>query len=151
MELILLEKVEKLGDLGEIVQVRAGYGRNYLIPKGKALQATPSNKARFEKEKELYEKKHQEELKKAEEMAAQLEDIDIVLSRPAGVSDKLFGSVTNNDVANYLQKKGIDIHRRVIEIPMAIRTLGEHTVRFRLHPDVTPEMTITVERSVRQH
>ncbi|MBF0589685.1 MAG: 50S ribosomal protein L9 [Magnetococcales bacterium] len=150
MELILLEKVEKLGDLGETVTVRNGYGRNFLIPKGKALQATPANKVRFEREREAYEQKHREELKLAEEIAAQLEDIEIVLDRPAGMGEKLFGSVTNNDVALYLQEKGIDIHRRLVEIPTAIRTLGEHVVRVRLHPDVTPEMTITVERSVRQ-
>ncbi|MGN7613022.1 50S ribosomal protein L9 [Magnetococcales bacterium HHB-1] len=149
MEVILLEKISKLGNLGESVTVRAGYGRNYLIPQGKALPATEANRQKFEKQRQDFEQRQAEIKQQAEELAAKLDEVEIVLNRPAGVSEKLFGSVTNSDIAVFFREQELDIPRRLIEIPHAIRTLGEHKIILRLHPDVAPEMTVRVERSVR--
>lgn len=149
MEVILLEKIGQLGNLGDQVKVKAGFGRNFLIPKGKALPATPENKARFEAERADFEERQQEIKELADDLAAKVDEVTVVIDRPAGSSEKLFGSVTNADIAEYFQNEGVDIHRKVVEIVQPIRTLGEHAVRLRLHPDVVPEIVVTVERSVR--
>ncbi|WP_130472256.1 50S ribosomal protein L9, partial [Candidatus Magnetaquicoccus inordinatus] len=148
MELILLEKIGKLGDLGTVVKVRNGYGRNFLIPQGKALPATPANRARFEAERQAFEARQEEIKQSAENLATQIQEVTVVLDRPAGSSDKLFGSVTNGDIANFFQEKGITVPRSTIDVPRPIRTLGEHLVRIRLHPDVIPEITISITRRV---
>ncbi|MBF0284266.1 MAG: 50S ribosomal protein L9 [Magnetococcales bacterium] len=149
MELILLEKIEKLGALGELVKVKDGYGRNFLVPEGKALPATKSNLARFEKERAELEKRQADIRTGAEALALRLSEIQVVLDRPAGSSEKLFGSVTNNDIADFLKEKGVEIPRKAIEVPRPIRTLGDHPVRVKLHPDVSPEIIVRVERSVK--
>lgn len=149
MDVILLEKIERLGSLGTVVKVRSGYGRNYLVPSGKALPATKENKARFEAERAAYELRQEEIRGQAEALAAKIAGIQVVLDRPAGSADKLFGSVTNNDVADYFKQQGIDIPRKVIELSRPIRTLGEHPVRLRLHPDVNPEVVVRINRSMK--
>ncbi len=146
MELILLEKIGKLGDLGAIVKVRNGYGRNFLIPQGKALPATPNNRVRFETERLAFESRQEAVKKMAEELAARIREVTVILDRPAGSSDKLFGSVTNGDIASFFQEKGIDIARSTIDVPRPIRTLGDHLVRIRLHPDIVPDITISITR-----
>ncbi|MEO5339078.1 MAG: 50S ribosomal protein L9 [Magnetococcus sp. MYC-9] len=146
MELILLEKLGKLGDLGAVVKVRNGYGRNFLIPQGKALPATPVNRARFEAERAAFEARQEEIKRGAEELAARIREVTVVLDRPAGSSDKLFGSVTNGDIASFFQDQGIDVPRSTIDVPKPIRTLGDHRVRIRLHPDVIPEVTVSITR-----
>ncbi|MBF0182959.1 MAG: 50S ribosomal protein L9 [Magnetococcales bacterium] len=148
MELILLEKIGKLGDLGTVVKVRNGYGRNFLIPQGKALPATPANRARFEAERQAFEERQEAIKQSAEELAARIQEVTVLLDRPAGSSDKLFGSVTNGDIAHFFQEKGIAVPRSTIDVPRPIRTLGEHLVRIRLHPDVIPEITISITRRV---
>lgn len=147
MEVILLEKVNKLGELGEKVKVKSGYGRNYLIPQGKALAATVANQARFEKERAAYLQRQQEIRASAEELAARVSAVQVILARPAGSSEKLFGSVTNADIADFFKAKGVELPRKVIEVPNPIRTLGEHPIRIKLHPDVTLNQQIRVERS----
>lgn len=149
MELILLEKVDKLGDLGQVVNVRPGFGRNFLLPQGKALPATPLNLARFEREKEQFEARQAEVLKTAQELSERVVEVQVVLQRTAGTSGKLFGSVTNSDIAGFFQENDVNLPRKVVEIVQPIRALGEHAVRLRLHPDVMPEITINVERAVR--
>lgn len=149
MEVILLEKVDNLGDLGEVVQVRGGFGRNYLLPQGKALPATRSNKARFEKQRAEFEARQEKVLAQAQALAEQVEGVDVVLERVAGSADKLFGSVTNSDIAEFYSAKGLDVPRKVIEVIHPIRTLGEHQVRLKLHPDVAPEVIVRVERALR--
>ena len=149
MEVILLEKIGQLGDLGAVVNVRPGYGRNYLIPKGKALPATKANMARFEAEREAFEARQQDVMAAAEALAEKLADVQVVIDRPAGSSGKLFGSVTNSDISAYFGGVDLDVPRRVIDVPQPIRTLGEHTVFLRLHPDLIPEITVLVERSIR--
>ncbi|MEO5366775.1 MAG: 50S ribosomal protein L9 [Magnetococcus sp. WYHC-3] len=148
MEVILLEKISRLGDLGDVVQVRNGFGRNYLLPQGKALPATKANKGRFEAERAGFETRQQEIRAAAESLAAQVANVNVELARPAGSSDKLFGSVTNADIADYFAEKGLDVPRKVIEVPQPIRTLGEHPIRLRLHPDVVPEVMVRVVRTV---
>lgn len=149
MDVILLEKIERLGSLGAVVKVRSGYGRNFLVPAGKALPATQENKSRFEAERAAYELRQDEIRKEAEALAAQVAGIQVVLERPAGSAEKLFGSVTNSDIADYFKAKGVDLPRKVIELPRPIRTLGEHPIRLRLHPDVTPEIMVRIDRSMK--
>ncbi|MEG3640882.1 50S ribosomal protein L9 [Magnetococcus sp. PR-3] len=149
MEVILLEKIGKIGNLGEVVKVRAGYGRNYLIPQGKALPATDENKAVFETQRAEYEARQAEILAEAETLASKVDEVAVVLERPAGAMDKLFGSVTNADIAAFYKEQGLSIPRNVIDVLQPIRTLGEHQVRVRLHPDVVRVMSINVERAVK--
>ncbi|MBF0124049.1 MAG: 50S ribosomal protein L9 [Magnetococcales bacterium] len=146
MEVILLEKIGKLGELGEIVRVKDGYARNYLLPRNKALFATKENRGRFETERLAFEQRQREVRAAAEALAARINEIAIILERPAGVMDKLFGSVTNNDIAQFLARNGIEVPRGIIEPVRPIRTLGEHAVRIRLHPDVVMEISVRVER-----
>ncbi|MBF0309930.1 MAG: 50S ribosomal protein L9 [Magnetococcales bacterium] len=149
MDVILLEKISKLGELGSVVKVRGGYGRNFLIPQKKALPATAANKARFEQEKADFEQKQAEVRARAEALAARLTGLEVVLDRPAGSGEKLFGAVTNADIAEFFKGKGVEVERKVIEVAAPIKTLGEHIVRLRLHPDVVPELVVRVERSVK--
>ena len=148
MDVILLEKIGKLGDLGSVVKVRSGYGRNFLIPQGKALPATKANRAHFEGERAAFEARQVEVKKAAELLAARISEVTITLDRPAGASDKLFGSVTNADLASFFKEKGIDVPRSAIDVPRPIRTLGDHPVRIRLHPDIVPEITVSISRRV---
>lgn len=147
MEVILLEKINKLGELGEKVKVKSGYGRNFLIPQGKALPATRDNQLRFEKERAAYLQRQLEIKAAADTLAAQVQAVQVTLGRPAGSSDKLFGSVTNSDIADFYKAKGVDVPRKVIELPNPIRTLGEHPIRVKLHPDVILSVSVRVERS----
>ncbi|MBF0368229.1 MAG: 50S ribosomal protein L9 [Magnetococcales bacterium] len=150
MEVILLEKISKLGDLGSVVKVRAGYGRNYLVPQGKALPATKKNLVRFEKERQAFEERQRQVLETAEKLAAAIAEVTVVLERPAGATEKLFGSVTNSDIFTFFEEKGLELPKGVIDVPHPIRTLGEHPIRLRLHPDVIPEVMVHVERQVKK-
>lgn len=146
MEVILLEKIGKLGELGSVVKVRGGYGRNFLVPQGKALPATPGNLKHFENEKAEFEARQRTVLQTAEHLAGQIAEVQIILDRPAGSTDKLFGSVTNGDISSFFREKGIEFPKSAIDIPQPIRTLGDHQVRIRLHPDVIPEIIVQVQR-----
>ncbi|MEO5333125.1 MAG: 50S ribosomal protein L9 [Magnetococcus sp. YQC-5] len=148
MDVILLEKIGKLGDLGALVQVRPGFGRNYLIPQGKALPATRKNRERFEQDAHALALRQQQIFEHAQALAEQIAGIEVVLDRPAGSGDKLFGSVTNADIAAFFKERGIETPRGSIDVPHPIRTLGDHTVRIRLHPDIIPEVKVRVERRV---
>jgi large subunit ribosomal protein L9 len=148
MEVILLEKIGKLGDLGDMVRVRGGYGRNFLVPQGKALPATKDNRAVFDARRAEFESRQKEVLDTANILAEKIAGINVVLDRPAGATEKLFGSVTNADIATFFREHDVEVIRSTIDIPQPIRTLGEHPVRIRLHPDVIPEVVVTVERTV---
>lgn len=150
MDVILLEKIDKLGDLGDVVKVKNGFGRNFLIPEGRALPATKGNQAKFEAERAEYEKRQDEVKAAAEELAAKVEAVKVVLTRPAGNSDKLFGSVTNADIAAFYREQGVEVRRRVVELAQPIRTLGDHEVRIRLHSDVLLVVNVHVERAAQQ-
>lgn len=147
MEVILLEKIEKLGGLGDVVKVKSGFGRNYLIPQGRALPATRSNQSTFEAERAEHEKRQDEVRAAAEALSAKAVGVAITLTRPAGNSEKLFGSVTNADIAAFYKGQGIDVPRRVIELTHPIRTLGEHEIKLRFHSDVVTTVTVLVERA----
>ncbi|MEO5378407.1 MAG: 50S ribosomal protein L9 [Magnetococcus sp. DMHC-6] len=146
MQVILLEKIANLGDLGQVVQVRAGFGRNYLVPQGKALPATKANQAQFDAKRAAFEQRQKQILQDAQDLAAKITGVQVVLGRPAGSSDKLFGSVTNADISTFFNEHEITLPKGAIEILQPIRTLGSHTIRIRLHPDIMPEVSVLVER-----
>lgn len=145
MELILLERVEGLGNVGDEVRVKSGYGRNFLLPKGKATLANAANRKIFERRRSTLEEKHQAELDAAKARAAQLSDLELGFSRATSDGEHLYGSVSTSDLATLLQNAGHQVERREIILDDQIKTVGEHAFRVRLHPDVTAELTLKVE------
>jgi len=145
MQLILLERVEGLGNVGDEVTVRPGYGRNYLIPQGKATPATETNRKLFERRRHLLEERQRNELEKAQALAAQLGDLQLSIRRATSDGEHLYGSVTTHDLADILGRQGFDIERRQIILDRAVKTVGEHSFRVRLHPDVIAQLRIIVE------
>lgn len=146
MEIILLEKIDNVGGIGDRVKVKSGYARNYLIPQGKATVATAESIARFEERRVEIERKAQEELNAARERAAKLEGQVITITAQAGSEGKLFGSVGTIDIAQACAELGIEVARS--EIRMAegpIRLVGEHQVEFHLHTDVNVTVQVTVQ------
>ena len=146
MEVILLDKVENLGGLGDKVKVRSGYGRNFLIPQGKAVPATADNLAEFEKRRAELEGQIAAELKKAESRKAELEGKRFEIRARAGEEGKLFGSVGTTDVVDALKAAGIEIERREVRMPDTgpIHELGEYEIGIHLHSDVDTTVTIAV-------
>lgn len=145
MEVILLEKVENLGSIGDKVSVKPGYGRNFLVPKGKAKLATPTNLAAFEAHRADLEKKAAKELADAEAREAKARDTVLEFSAKSGTEGKLFGSIGTIDIANALQAKGIEISRSEIRLPDGpLRETGEHVVSLHLHTDVNVEISVNV-------
>jgi large subunit ribosomal protein L9 len=145
MEVILLQKVENLGNLGDKVKVRAGYGRNFLIPQGKAKPATATNVAEFEKRRAELEKQAADMLSAALERKAVLDGKSVTINAKAGQEGKLFGSVGTVDIAEALTSAGLKVERKEVRMPQGpIRMAGEHKVEVHLHTDVNVEVTITV-------
>jgi large subunit ribosomal protein L9 len=145
MQIILMEKVANLGQLGDIVKVREGYARNYLIPQGKAKRATQANLAQFEAKRTELERAQGERLAHAQAQAAKLDGLVIRVAQKAGVDGKLFGSVTNIDVAEALKSEGFDVPRAAIRMPEGpLKHVGEHALGVVLHPDVTIAVTVSV-------
>jgi large subunit ribosomal protein L9 len=145
MDVILLEKVENLGNIGDRVKVRSGYGRNFLVPRGKATLATSSNIAIFEARRADLEKKEAEELQAATQRAASAAKLALRLSAKAGTEGKLFGSLGTADIAEACTAAGVTVRRSEIRLPHGpIRTLGEHSIELHLHSDVNVTIHITV-------
>ncbi len=145
MEVILLQKVENLGNLGDKVKVRAGYGRNFLIPQGKAKPATAKNIEEFEKRRAELEKLANEQLAEAQSRKAGLDGKVITINSKAGQEGKLFGSVGTVDIAEAFSAAGLKVERKEVRMPQGpIRTAGEHKVEIHLHTDVNVEVTINV-------
>ena len=145
MDVILLEKVDNLGNIGDRVKVRSGYGRNFLLPRGKATLATPANVAVFEARRAEFEKKEADELAAARQRAASAAKLSIRLAAKAGTEGKLFGSVGTADIAEACTAAGVAIKRSEIRLPEGpIRTLGEHAIELHLHSDVNATIQITV-------
>ena len=145
MELILLQKVANLGNIGDRVKVKSGYGRNYLLPQGKATVATPENIAKFEARRAELEKAAQQELNSAQARAAKLEGVKLTLSAKAGGEGKLFGSIGTTDITEALNKAGHEIERSEVRLPQGpIRQAGEHVVHLHLHTDVTVELPVVI-------
>jgi len=145
VQIILMEKVTNLGELGDIVKVREGYARNYLIPQGKAKRATQANLAEFEARRTELERVQADKLTHAQQQAAKLDGVVVQVTQKAGVDGKLFGSVTNIDIADALKGEGFDVPRASIRMPSGpLKHVGEHTLEVALHPDVTIMLTVSV-------
>jgi len=145
MQIILLEKVGKLGNLGDVVKVKDGYARNFLIPQGKAKRATAANMAEFEARRAELEKAQQEKLAAAQALAEKLEGLMVQITRNAGMDGRLFGSVTNADVSEALASQGFDIERSTIRMPDGpLKTVGDVQLEIGLHADVVTTITVSV-------
>ncbi|HEY6643408.1 50S ribosomal protein L9 [Povalibacter sp.] len=145
MEVILLQKVANLGTIGDRVKVKSGYGRNFLLPKGKATLATADNVAKFESRRAEIEKAAKVDLDAAQARAAKLEGFKLTLTAKAGGEGKLFGSVGTTDIADGLRKAGYEIERSEVRLPQGpIRQAGEHVVQIHLHTDLTIELPVVV-------
>jgi large subunit ribosomal protein L9 len=147
MEVILLERVAKLGQMGDTVRVRAGYARNFLLPRGKALRATNTNKERFETQRAQLEARNLERRKEAEAVAGKLNGQNFIVIRQAGETGVLYGSVSTRDLAETMTQGGFSVSREQLDINQPIKTLGLHTVPVILHPEVEVQVTINVARS----
>jgi large subunit ribosomal protein L9 len=147
MEVILLERVAKLGQMGDTVRVRPGYARNFLLARGKALRATEENKGRFETQRAQLEARNLERRKDAEAVAEKLNGQSFVIIRQAGEGGVLYGSVSTRDLAEALSSGGFTVGREQIVLNAPIKTLGLHTVPVALHPEVEVTVTINVARS----
>ena len=145
MQVILMEKVVNLGGLGDVVKVRDGYARNFLIPQGKAKRVTPENLAEFEKRRAELESQQAEKLSAAQEKAAKLEGMMVQITRKAGVDGRLFGSVTNFDIAEALKVLGHEVEKADIRMPQGpLKLVGDAQVQIALHSDVLVNITVSV-------
>jgi large subunit ribosomal protein L9 len=145
MQVILLEKVTNLGTLGDIVKVKDGYGRNFLIPQGKAKRATEANKAEFAAKRAELEKKQAEILAAAQVRAEKLAGFMLQISQKAGVDGRLFGSVTNHDIAEALTAQGFEVTKSEIRMPNGpLKTIGDHAISVAPHADVVVDITVSV-------
>ena len=144
MKVILVKDVDKLGEIGDVVDVADGYGRNYLLPRGYALAATARNKRELEHEHRLREHRIAQARKDAESFAGTLQEVHCHFTRKAGEEGKLFGSVTSMDIAEKLKEAGLDIDRRRIQLEQPIKSLGEFTVPVRIRTDVSAMLKVTV-------
>jgi len=147
MELVLLQRIEKLGQMGDVVQVKDGYARNFLLPQGKALRATKANLVRFETERSQLEASNLEQRGEAEAAAAKLEGQQFVIIRQASEAGSLYGSVTSRDVAEIATEGGFTIERRQVVLDRPVKELGLHPVRVVLHPEVAATISVNVARS----
>jgi large subunit ribosomal protein L9 len=147
MEVILLERIEKLGQMGDVVKVKPGFARNYLLPQKKALRATEENKRVFDAQKAQLEAQNLENRKEAESIAAKMDGEKVILIRQAGEAGQLYGSVNARDVAEALAAAGFTVARSQVELSRPIKTLGLHDVIVRLHPEVTVTINANVART----
>lgn len=147
MDVILLERVEKLGNMGDVVSVKPGFARNFLIPQDKALRATKANKARFEAEREYLEQRNAENRERAGQEGKSIEGTQLVMIRRAGDTGQLYGSVSVRDIYEALMLKDISVNRNQIIVEKPIKTLGVHDVQVRLHAEVSVPITVNVARS----
>jgi large subunit ribosomal protein L9 len=145
MEIILLRDERHLGHRGEVKKVKSGYARNFLIPQGFALEATPGNRKFFEEQRSKIDASHMREREAAAEVAAQLAAVRLVVRKKVGETETLYGSVTASELADELMKKGFEVDRRKIDLAGGIKSLGDHLVRIDLHSEVIAEVTVTVE------
>lgn len=147
MEVILLERVERLGQMGDVVTVKDGFARNFLLPMKKALRATAGNKATFEADRAQLEADNLERKAEAEAVAKAMADVKVVMIRAAGESGQLYGSVSSRDIADAVTEAGVGISRSQVVLDRAIKTLGLHDVIIRLHPEVTETVIVNIARS----
>ena len=148
MQIILLERIEKLGQMGDQVSVKPGYARNYLLPKGKALRANKANVERFEAERAQREADNLTERTEAETEAKKMDGLAVNLVRAASEMGQLFGSVTSRDIAEAITQNGFSINRSQVVMDRAIKTLGLTETRIRLHPEVSVSVIVNIARSL---
>jgi large subunit ribosomal protein L9 len=147
MEVILLQRIGRLGQMGDVVRVRDGYARNFLLPKGKALRATAENRTRFESMKTELEARNLAQRSEAEKVAVKLDGQTFVVVRQAAEGGQLYGSVSTRDIAGILAQGGFLVERSQVELNAPIKTIGLHTVPIALHPEVGSKITVNVARS----
>jgi large subunit ribosomal protein L9 len=147
MNLILLERVPKLGQMGDVVKVKPGFARNYLLPQKKALRATKDNIAYFESQRKVLEAQNLERRQEAEKVGGKMGDLKVVLIRQASEALQLYGSVTSRDIADGAGAAGVKIERSQVELDKPIKSLGAHQIKVHLHPEVAIEITVIVARS----
>ena len=146
MEVILREDVTNLGRRGDIVKVAEGYGRNFLLPRQKAVAVNAANKAMVEKEKRAATARAAKEKGDAEQLAARIATLRFVAPRKVGENEQLYGSVTSGDIGEFLKSKGIEIDKRKVQIDEPIKHLGEHEVKIKLHPEVAATLKLLVTK-----
>lgn len=144
MQVILRERLENLGGVGDVVNVKPGYARNYLLPRGLAYEATRGNVQRIEREREQREVRAAETLQEARQQAARIEGASLTFHARAGQESRLFGSITSADIAEQMAEQGIEVDRRLIELDEPIKALGVFAVPVRLHAEVRPEIKVWV-------
>jgi len=147
MEVILLERVNKLGQMGEVVTVKDGFARNFLLPQKKALRATETNKAAFEADRARLEAENLERKSEAEKVAAAMVGVKVIMVRAAGESGQLYGSVSSRDIADAVTEAGVKVARTQVKLDRAIKTLGLHDVVISLHPEVSETVVVNIARS----
>ncbi|MCW8086980.1 50S ribosomal protein L9 [Sabulicella glaciei] len=147
IDLILMQRVEKLGQMGEMVKVKPGYARNFLLPQGKAIRATKANIAKFEQDRVQLEAQNLKRREEAERIAERMEGLSVVLIRSAGESGNLYGSVSARDIAEGCKASGLTVGRSQVQLDQPIKMLGLSTVRVELHPEVLLPVTVNVARS----
>ena len=147
MNLILLERVPKLGQMGDVVKVKPGFARNFLLPQKKALRATKDNIAYFESQRKVLEAQNLERRQEAEKVGGKMSNLKVVLIRQASEALQLYGSVTSRDIADGAVAEGAKIERGQVELDKPIKALGAHKIKIHLHPEVTIEITVIVARS----
>jgi large subunit ribosomal protein L9 len=144
MDVILLERIESLGQMGEVVKVKPGYARNYLLPQKKALRATKENREYFEKQRSQLEAQNLDRRQDAEKISGKLDGLTVIIIRQAGEFGQLYGSVSTRDIATAITGAGFTVDRRQILLDVPIKTLGLHKTRVSLHPEVTVSVTLNV-------
>lgn len=147
MQVVLLERIEKLGQMGDVVNVKNGFARNYLVPQGKAMRATKENLAEFERRRVQLEAANLKRKEEAQGMVGQVDGRTVVVVRQAGEGGQLYGSVNARDIADALGAAGVTIDRRQVRLDESIKTLGMHSVRIALHPEVHAQIVVNVARS----
>lgn len=150
MQIILLERIENLGQMGEVVRVKPGYARNYLLPQNKAVRATEENRKRFEEQRTQLEANNLERRTEAQAIAAKLDGLSVVLIRQAGEGGQLYGSVTARDIADAITAAGFTLDRQQIRLNQPIKSLGLHKVKVGLHPEVIVVVVVNVARTQEQ-
>jgi large subunit ribosomal protein L9 len=146
MEVILKEDVAKLGSRGDVVKVAEGYGRNFLLPRKLAIEASAGNKTVIEQMRAAAVRRSAKERSQAEELSKQFDGLSVTFQRRSGEQDQLFGSVTSGDLADALEKKGFNLDRRKIQLHEPLKSVGEFTVPVKLHKDVTAHLKVVIEK-----
>jgi large subunit ribosomal protein L9 len=148
MDVILLERIGRLGQMGDVVRVKDGYARNFLLPSGKALRATEANRQKFERDRTMLEERNAEKRSAAQGDAGQIDGKSFIIIRQAGESGQLYGSVSTRDIAEAASAAGTHVERNQVLLDSPIKSIGLHPVRIALHPEVVVQVTVNVARSV---